>query len=423
MQPVFSQQVINLTQNKLIQTIKEQNIFLQISNQNYLKASADFKETKAVFLPEISASHTGVLTTNPLVAFGSKLNQEILTQSDFNPILLNNPYQTQNFSTVIEVKQPLFNMDAMYQRKASKIKKEATYLQVQRAKEHLILGAKKSYMDLQLAYKSVAVLEKTLQTATANKQIVNNNFKQGYLKHSDILEVEVYVNEVENALQMAKSNVKNISDYLSYLMNEKQNTVFKPLDSFPLKRVNTLHDIILSNNRSDVKAKELSSNVYKQMHNANKMRFLPRLNAFGSYQLYDNNLFSASASGYVIGAQLSWDIFKGSKRFANKQKSKAILEKSKLEYHQYKNKSQLDLNKTKRKLIDLEKQIVLKNLSLLQSKEMLKIKTNRFKEGLDKIADVLLAETQLVQKELEYHQTIYQYNYTIVYLEFLIKKN
>mgnify|MGYP000117893919 CR=1 FL=1 len=177
MQPVFSQQVINLTQNKLIQTIKEQNIFLQISNQNYLKASADFKETKAVFLPEISASHTGVLTTNPLVAFGSKLNQEILTQSDFNPILLNNPYQTQNFSTVIEVKQPLFNMDAMYQRKASKIKKEATYLQVQRAKEHLILGAKKSYMDLQLAYKSVAVLEKPLQTATANKQIVNNFLK------------------------------------------------------------------------------------------------------------------------------------------------------------------------------------------------------------------------------------------------------
>ncbi len=38
--------------------------------------------------------HTGISTTNPLMAFGSKLNQEILTQADFNPDLLNNPEQT-----------------------------------------------------------------------------------------------------------------------------------------------------------------------------------------------------------------------------------------------------------------------------------------------------------------------------------------
>ncbi|MHB0754108.1 TolC family protein [Polaribacter sp. M15] len=419
----FAQQVVELTQNKLIETIKEQNIFLKISEQNYAKAKANFKETNAIFLPSVTASHTGIVTTNPLMAFGSKLNQEILTQSDFNPALLNNPSQTQNFATVIEVKQPLFNMDGMYQRKASKIQKEATYLQSQRAKEHVILGAKKSYMDLQLAYKSVAVLEKSLQTANANKQIANNHFKQGFLKRSDVLEVEVYANEIENSLQIAKSNVKNISDYLSFLMNTTQDVVFKPTDSLHVKKANLLNDAQLSENRADVKAMELAVDAHKEMHNANKVGFLPRLNAFGSYQLYDNNAFSSSADGYIIGAQLSWDIFKGAKRFAKQQQSKASFEKSKLEYQQYKTKSQLNLNKTKRKLADLQKQITLKKLSLVQSQEMLTIKTNRFKEGLEKTADVLLAETMFVQKELEYHQTIYQYNYTNAYLQFLIKKN
>ncbi len=142
LKPAFAQQVVPLTQNKLIETIKEQKIFLKISEQNYAKAKANFKETNAIFLPSVTASHTGIVTTNPLAAFGSKLNQEILTQSDFNPALLNNPSQTQNFATLIEVKQPLFNMDGMYQRKALKIQKEATYLQTQRGKEHVVLGAK-----------------------------------------------------------------------------------------------------------------------------------------------------------------------------------------------------------------------------------------------------------------------------------------
>ena len=36
------------------------------------------------------------------MAFGSKLNQEILTASDFNPALLNDPGQIQNFATELK---------------------------------------------------------------------------------------------------------------------------------------------------------------------------------------------------------------------------------------------------------------------------------------------------------------------------------
>lgn len=37
------------------------------------------------FLPNITASHTGMATTNLLMALGSKLNQEIITTNEFNP--------------------------------------------------------------------------------------------------------------------------------------------------------------------------------------------------------------------------------------------------------------------------------------------------------------------------------------------------
>jgi len=157
------------------------------------------------------------------------------------------------------------------------------------------------------------------------------------------------------------------------------------------------------------------------MNKADKMIFLPGLNSFGSYELYDNKLFQGSANGYVIGAQLSWTLFEGSKRIGKTQKSKAAFEQSKLEYTQYVSKSNLELNKARRQLLDAKNQLELTSLSVKQSKESLRIRKNRFKEGLEKTTDLLMAETLYAQKQLAYYQTIFQYNYTQAYLEFLTK--
>lgn len=103
------------------------------------------------------------------------------------------------------------------------------------------------------------------------------------------------------------------------------------------------------------------------------------------------------------------------------QKSKAQYEKSKLEYEQYKSKSQLELNKAKRMLQDAKNKVILTELAVKQSAEALRIRKNRFKEGLEKSTDLLNTETKYAQKQLEYYQTVYQYNFTKAYLEFLTK--
>ena len=69
--------------------------------------------------------------------------------------------------------------------------------------------------------------------------------------------------------------------------------------------------------------------------------------------------------------------------------------------------------------LDAENKLILTALALQQSEEALRIRTNRFKEGLEKTSDLLMAETQYAQKQLEYYQTIFQYNYTQAYLQFL----
>ena len=363
----FGQDTLAISKGELLQKVAEKNLQIKIAEKNYQSAKADFSQSAALFLPNINVSHTGISTTNPLMAFGSKLNQEILTMADFNPALLNDPAKTQNFATKFEIQQPLINVDGLYGRQAAKAKMEAYQLQTERTKEYLELEVSKAFMQLQLDYRAVKVLEKANTTGKANLKLVENYFKQGMLQKTDLLNVQVRVNEIENQLQYAKSNVQNASDYLAFLLNEDTNgKIYKPTEA--LENVISVEEmkVALSDNRKDIQAMNKSTDAYQKMVLSSKMGFLPRLNAFGSYELYDKNIFGTSAKGYLVGAQLSWNVFDGYKTIGKFDKAKADFQKAEVETEQYKKQSQLELSKTNRQLKDAENKVNLSQLAFEQ---------------------------------------------------------
>ncbi|MDR7210258.1 TolC family protein [Flavobacterium piscis] len=416
----YSQDTITITKKDLLEKVSEANLQIQLGQKSYQAAKAEYQESNALFLPNITASHTAISTTNPLMAFGSKLNQEILTASDFNPALLNDPAKTQNFATVISVQQPLLNADGLYERKAAKAKMQAYQLQTERTKEYIQLEVSKAYMQLQLAYKAVSVLTTATTTAKANLKLVANYFKQGLVQKTDVLNVQIRVNEVSNQLQYAKSNIQNASDYLGFLLNEDvKNKTYKPSEELENSITVTAIATEVPQNRKDIQAMVQSTSAYQKMYLSSKMNFLPRLNAFGSYELYDQTLFGTKANGYVVGAQLSWNVFNGYKSIGKMAKAKADFQKAALESEQYKKQSQLEVNKTNRQLQDAENKVKLSQLAFEQSQEAYRIRQNRFAQGLEKTTDLLQSETQMIQKELEQLQTVFEYNFTKQYLQFL----
>ncbi|MBT8300124.1 MAG: TolC family protein [Maribacter sp.] len=416
-----AQETVLITKEEVLTKVIQGNNTLKISAQEVLAAQGDYNQTNAVLLPNISISHTGIATTNPLMAFGSKLNQKILTEADFNPALLNDPNQIEDYATRIVVQQPLLNFDGFYQRKAARAKLNATELQSERKQDYIQLTVDKAYMQLQLAYKTVDVLKKAKKAALENKRLANNSFTQGYLQKADVLAVEVRVTEIDNQLQYAESNIKNASNQLSVLMNDESYKILQPSDSLVIN-TNDINFESLPENRKDILAISSASEAYEHAYKADKMSFLPRLNAFGTYELHDDEVFQGDADGYLFGAELKWDIFEGSKRFGKSKKSKAEYEKSKLELNQYKAESQVELNRAKRMLQDAKNNLELTALALQQSKESLRIRTNRFEQGLEKTTDLLMAETQYAQKQLEYFATIFQHNYAMAYVQFLTKE-
>ena len=415
-----AQDTVLISKVTVLEQVEKQNLKIKITEQEKWSARGKYRQTNALLLPTISVTHTGISTTNPLMAFGTRLNQQIVTAADFNPDLLNDPEQIEDFATRVEVRQPLLNFDGFSQRKAARAQWEAASFNAERTQEYMVLEVEQAYMQLQLAYKAVAVLKKAKKTALENLKQARDQFDQGILQKSDVLAVEVRVTEITNQMQQALSNVENASNYLSVLMNDPDYPILKPTDDLVVEGADTAVESV-SENRKDILAMEAASRAYKQQYQADKMNFLPRFNAFGVYELHDDQVFRGAADGYLIGAELQWNILEGTKRFGKAQESKANYEKSRLELAEYKANSQVELKKARRMLQDAKRSLELTTLAMEQSREALRIRTNRYNQGLEKTADLLAAEAQFAQKELEYYSTIYQHNYTRAYVEFLTK--
>src|SRR5690606_3751549 len=86
-----AQETLQVSRKDLEEKIEGKNLQLKIAAAEVHSAEADLLMSRAMYLPNIKASYTGISTNNPLMAFGSKLNQERVTMEDFNPANLNNP--------------------------------------------------------------------------------------------------------------------------------------------------------------------------------------------------------------------------------------------------------------------------------------------------------------------------------------------
>ena len=152
------------------------------------------------------------------------------------------------------------------------------------------------------------------------------------------------------------------------------------------------------------------------------MKFFPRINAFGSFQVYDNVPLGFDASGYLVGAKLSWDLFNGYSNIAKVNKAKLEREKSQLEMEEYSAQQQAELNKANRMLKDTRNKIELSQLAFEQAAESHKIRKDRFEQGLEKTVDLLAAASLMYQKELQLKQAIFEYNFSKEYLYFLTRE-
>src|SRR6185503_6576223 len=372
-------------------------------------ARTKFRQTDAIFLPQADFSYTALRTNNPMNAFGFKMQQKFIGAEDFSPEVLNNPSGTSDFSAKLEVKQPLLNVDMLYQRKAAARQIEMYQFLFKRTGENLRFEAEKAYLELQLAYDEIKVLNEALATSKVVYKTSKDYYNQGLIQKSDLLNAELHVIKIETQVKNSQSGIQDASDMLSILMGRPTGTIYT-IDPIGVSVVMISDSAGLFNERSDFKALQRGMDSYDLLIRSSKMSFLPKLNAFASHQLNDKSMPGFNVNSYMAGIQLSWNIFNGNR--TRNTISQQRLEKEKLsnQLDQQKREAQLQINHARRQLTDASFTMKQQQLGIDQATEALRVLQNRYTQGLVKTTDVLMAQTQLAEQKTGYVQAVFQYN-------------
>lgn len=403
-----------------IQVAIQQNKQIAMSKADVAIANANYKQSEAIWLPQVNMSHTAYSTNNPLNVFGFKLQQGNVQQADFNPALLNNPSDFSNYNTQITLQQPIINPDAIYMRKAAKLQTGMYEAMSTRTVEAIKMQVIQQYLLLEFAYQYEAVTKEGLKTIQAIYKLTNDRFAQGMMQKSDLLNVEVQVKAAEVQNSQAKSQIEIVSDQLSGLMHSDKGVVYTIMP-YELDTVNESSDAV-SMQRADIKAMSTALDSYEMMIKGTKLGLAPKINGFANYNINDNTLGVNGDKSYIAGLQLSWDIFKG-----NQVKHKSAAQKFEKIKMQEQLNSQLEqgsieIRKTKRTIQDAEYKIKQQVTSVEQADESLRILKNRYEQGLVSTNDVLIAQTQLSEQKLKLAQARLEQKAAINYLSFLAAK-
>ena len=418
-----AQETQQISEAEVIEAVKANNLSLQMNEKDADVKQAQYRRSNAAFLPQVQVSHDFYRTNNPVFAFSAKLNQGIFTQADFDVAQLNDPDGISNFTTTLQVQQPLLNLDKLIQRRSARYAQEAQELKNQFKEDALIVKTKSVFMQLQLAYASEQVLKEAKKTAQEGYKVTKDFYDNGYLDKSDLLKAEVRLSTVENQLEAARNGIQNVSDQLNFLMQSKISNKLVPQDSLQMIDLfeQKEEDIDLENT-TDVKAMQKKQRSYDKLYESKKFNFLPRLNAFGNIQYFDNDVFQTGNDSYFFGASLQWDLFKGYQNIGKLQETKAKADRAKLEYEQYVDDKQNNIKRVLRALSLAENKISRNKLAKEQAVESLRIIKDRYDEGLEKTADLLQAQSLAAQKRLAYLQAVYEYNYNLLYYQLLTEK-
>ena len=314
---------------------------------------------------------------------------------------LNYPQARNHFQTTLTYKLPLFTgfKLSMYG-KISKAMGKMSHLDTKKVLNEKIYQTKKTFFDIALVEEYIANLKILKSHMDKLENIIKSFKEEGYAKETDVMEVKAKKYEVLSYLNQAKLNRDLAYEYLSFLVGDEVESIQKPQIEPKMIEADTKE---LVNETIDLKKVKLAQKITKMNVKLQKSGFYPMVGAFGEYGSADNKPFNQffDKDFYTFGAQLKWNIFSGGKTNAEVQKAKIEHLKVNEQYNLAKKGLALKIKQLKTAIKSKEYDIKALEAKYALDKKIYEMYEAKYKEGLEKISDVLIKHSQQIQTLLK----------------------
>jgi outer membrane protein TolC len=414
---------LHVSRDNVIALALAQNEMLAASDAMTDAAAADAQGAWRAFLPQVQVSEFFLRSDDALMSFGYKLQNRTVTQADFNPVLLNDPGETNNFITRFQAMMPIFNGGSGLsgKRAANAMSRSAEHKHV-RAAETIRFHAVQAFEGLALAEAYSAVMDAAVASAAGHVRQAQSMVDNEMATEADLLQAKVYLSalqqrhiEVRNMMAVAGENIKLLT------------AVDTPLPLAADLGANAatalaLHgrfDLAAARGRSDILARREEAKAAGSMVGVAQGSLLPHLNMSVQRDLYSSkDLFGSDAKSWTLGVYATWDIFSGMQNIGELKKARA--QKRAAQHMVDFETRQAKVQATEALLTAkaaYEKVLVAQD-AVTAAREGLRIVTNQYREGLASMVNLLdtqaaatMAEGNLVQARHDYQVGLAQLEY------------
>ncbi len=341
---------------------------------------------------------------------------------DTAPNDLNYPGARNHFQEKIQYKVPLYvggklNKYGQIARKMQNMSR----LDKQKIMNEKVYQTRKTFYDIALVNSYIKNLKIILKNVEELENTVSSMVKEGYALDIDLLQVKSKKADVLRMLNQAKLNRDLAYQFLSFLLDEKVDSVSVADKDVPMPIMDKKEMI---NRNLDIQKAKMGLEVTKLAIGVEKAGYYPQIGAFAEYGSADDSFMNdfTDKDAYTVGVQLKWNVFNG------------MIDKSKYEKARIQNlKAQHQVELAKKgialKIDKIITEIKSREYDIKSLKQKVKFMRrvyenyyNRYKEGLISINDVLIKNSEEIQAVLKLAKTRNARNDKVFKLENIINK-
>ncbi|MDQ7043348.1 MAG: TolC family protein [Sulfurimonas sp.] len=414
LQQLLSADTDSLTLDEAMQVLVSKNLEIKAATLDIDIAKEDEKSVSGMHWGKLDFIQDAARSNDAGNVFGFKLTSREATFRDFGfmdfggqfppdtpPDSLNYPDDRNFFQSKLRYEVPLFTGFALSS--YSDIMHSMT--KINRLKKEELLNEKrfelrKSYYDMALLDNSIKHLSTILTNIEKLEATTQSMIDVGYAKKIDLLEVKAKRGNVERLLGQMRSNKTLLYHYISFLLNQKVSSIVLPTSEVAMPTFSD-ENILASN--LDIQKATTGLTIREGMLSSEEALYYPTVGAFGEISTADNSFLGDAVDhqAYTVGARLQWNIFNGGSDSAKVEKSKLELLKMHSQVALAKQGIALQIAKIRTEIKSADEDIESLTKELELANAIYENYEGRYREKLSSMNDVIIKQSQQIEKILQ----------------------
>lgn len=361
----------------------------RLARHRIAAAQAGLEQANAAFWPRLQFQSSYTRTDNPMMVFGTILNQRAFSSSlDFNDVPDVDDLNARGLVTV-----PLYAGGRNQAgRAAAKANTEASKQDNEAVRNALGFEVARAFLTVLKTREFIRAAEATVNSYETNIAVANKRLAGGTLLKTDVLDLEVRLAQAREDLVRARNAQALANRALRNLLGIEEGELVVA-DSVPNANAPDSGDF---SHRPELAAARQREQAAEEQVRGAKAGYVPRLSAFGSLDYDYGWKYDSGAGSYTAGALLQWDLWDGNLTRAKVREARANLESAREEQRKLSLALDLEVEQARLDLAAAIERLVVTKQAVSQASESASLTRARFEQGMALSTQLMDAETALV---------------------------